>query len=192
MKIGIFGGTFDPVHQGHLIIAEQVREQLQFDRIWMMPAASPPHKQGETVTDSRHRLRMLQLAIKGNPFLEISTVELDHEGLSYTYDTMRWLKEHHPEHQYAFIIGADMVEYLPHWHRVDELLHMIPFVAVGRRGYSLENPLPSTTSIELVEIPLIDVSSSMIREKVRRGESVRYLVPEEVEAYIKEHRLYAK
>ncbi|MBO8172928.1 MAG: nicotinate-nucleotide adenylyltransferase [Bacillaceae bacterium] len=189
MKIGIFGGTFDPVHTAHLIMAEHVLDSEELDRIWLMPAAVPPHKQGEEITDGRHRFRMLQLAVQDHPQLEVSSYELDKKGVSYTYETIRELKQHYPDHQFQFIIGADMVEYLPNWHRINELLSMVQFIAVARKGYRLDQPF-TEHRVKKVDVPEVDISSSMIRERVRDGRSIRYLVPESVRAYIKEQGLY--
>ncbi|ANB59726.1 nicotinate-nucleotide adenylyltransferase [Anoxybacteroides amylolyticum] len=185
-KIGIFGGTFDPPHNGHLLMANEVLHALMLSEIWFMPNHIPPHKQHEQVTKSSDRLRMLQLAIADHSQFKMETIELTREGPSYTYDTMQQLKEMYPNDQFYFIIGADMVEYLPHWYCIDELVQLVTFVGVKRPGFSLRTPYP----IIEVEIPEFAVSSSLIRERVKQGKSIRYLVPERVRQYIERKRLY--
>ncbi|ANB57798.1 nicotinate (nicotinamide) nucleotide adenylyltransferase [Anoxybacillus sp. B7M1] len=185
-KIGIFGGTFDPPHNGHLLMANEVLQALDLSEIWFMPNRIPPHKHDEQITDSADRLHMLELAISDHPQFKIETIELQREGPSYTYDTICQLKELYPKHQFYFIIGADMVEYLPNWYRIHELAHLVTFVGVGRPGFSLRTSYPL---IE-VESPEFAVSSSLIRERVREGKSIRYLVPERVRLYIEGKGLY--
>ncbi|MED4969612.1 nicotinate-nucleotide adenylyltransferase [Geobacillus sp. NFOSA3] len=185
-KIGIFGGTFDPPHYGHLLMANEVLHALQLSEIWFMPNRIPPHKQHEQVTKSEDRLRMLELAIADHPRFHIETIELEREGPSYTYDTIRQLLSMHPDHEFYFIIGADMVEYLPHWYKIAELIQLVTFVGVKRPGFSTETSYP----IMEVEVPQFAVSSSMIRDRVRKGQTIRYLVPECVRLYIEERKLY--
>jgi nicotinate-nucleotide adenylyltransferase len=185
-KIGIFGGTFDPPHYGHLLMANEVLHALHLSEIWFMPNHIPPHKQHEQVTNSEDRLHMLKLAIADHPHFKIETIELQRGGPSYTYDTMRQLKAIYPNNEFYFIIGADMVEYLPNWYYIDRLVQLVTFVGVKRPGFSLETSYPL---IE-VEIPEFAVSSSLIRERVKQGKSIRYLVPERVRLYIEEKKLY--
>jgi nicotinate-nucleotide adenylyltransferase len=185
-KIGVFGGTFDPPHYGHLLMANEVLHALRLSEIWFMPNHIPPHKQHEQVTNSEDRLHMLKLAIADHPHFKIETIELQRGGPSYTYDTMRQLKAIYPNNEFYFIIGADMVEYLPNWYYIDRLVQLVTFVGVKRPGFSLETSYPL---IE-VEIPEFAVSSSLIRERVKQGKSIRYLVPERVRLYIEEKKLY--
>ncbi|WP_027407872.1 nicotinate-nucleotide adenylyltransferase [Anoxybacteroides tepidamans] len=185
-KIGIFGGTFDPPHNGHLLMANEVMHALNLSEIWFMPNRIPPHKRHEQVTNSADRLHMLKLAIVDHPQFKIETIELQREGPSYTYDTMRQLKELYPACEFYFIIGADMVEYLPHWHCIDQLVQLVTFVGVKRPGFSLHTTYPLVE----VEIPEFAVSSSLIRERVKQGKSIRYLVPERVRLYIEGKGLY--
>lgn len=184
-RIGLLGGTFDPPHIGHLIIAEEVRFQLQLDEIWFLPTNEPPHK-GVARSNNEHRKQMLSLAIKNNPYFHINTVEYERSGKSYTIDTMHILTERHPNVTFYFIIGADMVEYLPHWKNIDELLDIVQFVGVERRGFTIETTYP----IQNVSIPLIDISSSEIKERIEKNRPIQYFVPDEVLQYIKEYRLY--
>lgn len=183
-KIGILGGTFDPPHIGHLIIANEVYDQLQLDEVWFIPTYEPPHKE-KAASTSENRLEMLQLAIAGNDAFHINDLELKRKGKSYTVDTMRELTAQE-EAEFYFIIGADNIEYLPYWHEIDKLMQMVEFVGVQRTSYKTETPYPVT----LVDVPLVDVSSSFIRKKIKQEASVRYWINDQVYDYIKEHQLY--
>lgn len=184
-RIGILGGTFDPPHLGHLIIAEEVRLALKLGEIWFIPSYTPPHKD-KAKTAAKHRMNMLKLAIKNNSSFQMNTIEVERLGKSYTFDTMEALNNDFPENEFYFIIGADMVEYLPNWNRVDELINLVNFVGVGRPGYKLD----SAYSVRTVDIPMIDISSTFIRNRLAKNQTVNYLVPETVYAYIKEKQLY--
>jgi nicotinate-nucleotide adenylyltransferase len=185
MKIGILGGTFDPPHVGHLIIAEEVRLELGLGEVWFIPTATPPHK-SEAKSSAHHRLNMLRLAIDDNPYFSLNTIELDRKGASYTYDTIHFLREMHPEHQFYFIIGADMVAYLPHWYQIEELVKLVQFVGVKRKGYDFDTKYPVISA----DVPTIEVSSSMLRERLLQHKTIRYFVPKSVNRYIKENKLY--
>lgn len=185
-KIGLFGGTFDPPHIGHLILAEQVYDQCGLDEIWFMPNYIPPHKKKSSNTTTTDRLNMLKLAINGKPYFKIEPIELERQGMSYTYDTMLLLKERDKDNEFFFIIGADMVDFLPNWHRIDDLIKLVKFIGVDRPTYEGKSPYP----VQFIDIPTINLSSSMIREKVNDGKSVQYLLPDKVINYIKEHGLY--
>ncbi|MDX5476011.1 MAG: nicotinate-nucleotide adenylyltransferase [Bacillaceae bacterium] len=185
-KIGILGGTFDPPHIGHLIIANEVMHSLSLDEIWFIPNRIPPHKLNKSITETSSRVEMIQLAIEDNEQFHLNTLELERSGPSYTYDTIVTLKELHPTYEFFFIIGADMVEYLPKWHRIDELVGLIQFVGVKRAGYQVHTTYP----VIEVEIPQVDISSTLIRKKIKDGLSFRYLVPEKVQIYIEENNLY--
>ncbi|MBS4209041.1 nicotinate-nucleotide adenylyltransferase [Bacillus sp. FJAT-50079] len=185
-NIGILGGTFDPPHLGHLIIANEVMHKLQLDEIHFMPNQEPPHKERVSGTTAKERVAMLERAIAGNDQFFIETLELNRTGPSYTIDTIKILQEMHPNHQYHFIIGADMVEYLPNWYGIDELIHMIDFIGVRRPGYAMK----SAYSVTEVSIPQIDISSTVIRSRLKHGDSVKYLLPDRVIEYIKESGLY--
>lgn len=184
-KIGILGGTFDPPHIGHLIIAEEVRLALELEEVWFIPTYTPPHKD-DAKTKAHHRIQMTELAIESNPYFKLNPIEIERSGKSYTIETMQTLNELHPDCDFYFIIGADMVEYLPHWHRIDELVKIVKFVAVQRSGFDLNTPY----DIIKVDIPLIDISSSMLRGWLRKKRSVHYIVPESVYAYIRREKLY--
>ncbi|MBN6205631.1 nicotinate-nucleotide adenylyltransferase [Ralstonia pickettii] len=184
-KIGILGGTFDPPHIGHLIIAEEVRLALDLEEVWFIPTYTPPHKD-TTKTNVNDRIAMIKLAIASNPFFKMNTIEIERSGKSYTIDTIRSLKKIHTDSKFYFIIGADMVEYLPHWQEIDALIKLVTFVGVKRSGYELKTPYDILT----VDIPLIDISSSMLRNWLRKDRSAKYIVPDEVHSYIKGEKLY--
>lgn len=185
-KVGILGGTFDPPHLGHMIIANEVLHSLALDEIHFMPNQEPPHKERVSGTTAENRVRMLELAIAGNRQFFIEKIELEREGRSYTVDTMEILQEKNPNYDYYFIIGADMVEYLPKWQRIDKLMNMLQFIGVNRPNYELKSDYP----IIQVQVPQIDISSTAIRKRMSTGVSTKYLVPETVNAYIKEQHLY--
>jgi nicotinate-nucleotide adenylyltransferase len=185
-KVGIIGGTFDPPHIGHLIIADQILHRYQLQEIWFMPNYLPPHKEKTSNTSACDRLKMLELAIEDHPSFKIETIELERNGKSYTYDTMRLLRKREPNTEFFFIIGADMVEFLPNWYKIEELIKLVRFIGVNRPEYQTKTAYP----IDIVTIPDVYISSSMIREKIAKGESVKYLVPNSVLQYIKEKGLY--
>lgn len=179
------GGTFNPPHLGHLIIAQEVQNQLNFDEIWFMPNQQPPHKENQDGISSFHRAEMVKRAILGNHQFKIQTIELERSGRSYTFDTMMLLTEKY-NHDFYFIIGADMVEYLPKWYKIDELIKIVKFVGVNRPKYDKTTDFP----IININVPNIEISSQMIRSKIKEGESIRYFVPDTVKEYIEENRLY--
>lgn len=185
-QVGLLGGNFNPVHNAHLIIADQVYHQLGLDKIYLMPTYESPHVDVKKTISAKHRLEMLNLATVDNPHLEIEETEINQRGKSFTYETMKRLTAENPETDYFFIIGGDMVEYLPKWHRLDELLELVHLVAVRRPNYPATSPYP----LIWVDVPLMDLSSSFIRNHVKTGCSINYLVPENVLNYIKTEGLY--
>lgn len=185
-QVGIMGGNFNPVHNAHLVVADQVRQQLGLDQVLLMPEFKPPHVDIKETIDENHRLKMLELAIKGYEGLSIETIEIERKGISYTFDTMTLLKEKNPDVDYYFIIGADMVDYLPKWHRIDELVEMVQFVGVQRPKYKTGTSYP----VIWVDVPLMDISSSMIRDFIKKGRQPNYLLPKNVLDYINEEGLY--
>ncbi|MGY3765315.1 nicotinate-nucleotide adenylyltransferase [Vagococcus vulneris] len=185
-SVGLLGGGFNPVHHGHLVIADQVSEQLHLDEFYLMPSFHSPHIDEKKVIDASHRVAMLDLAIEDNPTLKLELCEIDRQGKSYTYDTIKQLTEENPEVSYYFIIGGDMVDYLPKWYRIDELVSMVQFVGVNRSGYNIESNYP----IIWVDVPLLDISSSMIRKKINQNGSIRYFTPDKVLDYIEKEGLY--
>ncbi|MGT2736931.1 nicotinate-nucleotide adenylyltransferase [Streptococcus orisratti] len=185
-QIGILGGNFNPVHNAHLVVADQVRQQLGLDQVLLMPEYQPPHVDKKETIDEKHRLKMLELAIDGVEGLGIETIELERKGISYTYDTMKLLTEKNPDVDYYFIIGADMVDYLPKWYKIDELVKMVQFVGVQRPKYKAGTSYP----VIWVDVPLMDISSSMIRHFITEGRMPNYLLPKTVLDYIREEGLY--
>lgn len=185
-KIGIIGGTFNPPHVGHLIIAEQVADKLGLDKVYFMPNAKPPHIDTKEAIDPIDRARMVQAAIAGNCHFDIELLEVQRGGKSYTYNTMLQLTIEHPNYDYYFIIGGDEVAYLNTWYRIDDLLHLVKFVGVNRPGQSRESAYP----VLWVDVPNLAISSTDIRQRITQHKSVRYLVPDLVAAYIVENGLY--
>ena len=185
-KIGILGGTFNPPHIGHLIIANEVLDTLHLDEIRFMPNYVPPHKEKSGEVSPNDRLAMLERALGNHPSFSIERLEIERKGTSYTYDSMKLLIEKEPEALFYFIIGADMIEYLPKWYRIDELHELVHFVGVNRPGYNIESDYP----IIMVDVPQMFISSSTIRRKLRTGRTVRYLIPDSVVNYIKGNDLY--
>ena len=185
-QVGILGGNFNPVHNAHLVVADQVRQQLGLDKVLLMPEYLPPHVDAKGTIAEHHRLKMLELAIEGIEGLEIETIELERKGISYTYDTMLLLNERDPDTDYYFIIGADMVDYLPKWHRIDELVEIVQFVGVQRPRYKAGTSYP----VIWVDVPLMDISSSMVRDFVAKGRTPNFMLPKPVLDYIKKEGLY--
>ena len=187
VKVGILGGTFNPPHMGHLMMAEQVKDQLDLDKIFFMPTAEPPHSSvTKTTISSEKRVHMLELATIDNPDFEIERFEVDNGGKNYTYDTMKALIELYPTVEFYFIVGGDMIVDMPTWYKIDELVQLVQFVGVNRPGYLVETDY----SIIMVDIPSIDISSSTIRKKVGQNCSIKYLVPDDVRNYIALEGLY--
>ncbi|MDN2452626.1 nicotinate-nucleotide adenylyltransferase [Lactobacillus sp. UCMA15818] len=185
-RVGILGGTFNPPHTGHLIIAEQVTSQLDLDEMLFMPDALPPHVDHKDAIAAAERRKMVELSIAGNPLFSLETAELERGGVSYTFDTIVELKKKHPDYEYYFIIGGDMVAYLPKWHRIAELVKLVHFVGVARANFPRKSDYP----VMWVDIPLIEISSTQIRWNIQHNCSIKYLVPEDVVHYIKEEGLY--
>ena len=186
-RIGLMGGTFNPVHVGHLLMAEQVYDKLGLDRVDFMPSHFPPHVDPKKTLPGEDRFEMLKLALGDNPHFGLETIELERLGKSYSVETLEILTTLHPENEYYFIIGGDMVDYLPKWYRIEDLVKMVHFVGVKRPGYVGQT---SSFPIIYVDSPSCDVSSTAIRQAVASGHSIRYLVPEAVRHYIKEKGLY--
>ena len=185
-QIGLLGGNFNPVHNAHLTIADQVRQQLGLDEVLLMPEYQPPHVDKKTTISEKHRLRMLELAVRDIDGFGIETIELERKGISYTYDTMKLLTEKNPDVDYYFIIGADMVAYLPKWHRISELIQMVQFVGVQRPKYKAGTSYP----VIWVDVPLLDISSSLIRRQLEEGKKPNFLLPQAVLDYIEKEGLY--
>jgi nicotinate-nucleotide adenylyltransferase len=195
-RVGIMGGTFDPMHYGHLVTAEAAREQYGLEEIVFVPSGRPPHKTAGTVSDFWHRYQMAVLATAANPYFEVSRMEYERGGCSYTVDTIRAFRQlYGAGAELFFVTGADAVLEIIEWKQPEELLAMCRFIASTRPGYDLRqlNALLGeyfSGSISILEIPAPDISSSDIRRRVGMGVSIKYLVPEAVEAYIIKNGLY--
>jgi nicotinate-nucleotide adenylyltransferase len=193
MKVGIMGGTFDPVHWGHLIAAEQAREGMGLDEVWFMPVNVPPHKQRIPGADARQRCEMVTRAIEPHPSFRLTDLEIARGGTSYTIDTVKHLKQLYPGNEFLYIIGGDMVQYLPHWYGIEQLVKLIGFLGLRRPGFTEDlEALPEhiRRKVTWVPMPIIDISSTDIRARRRSGQSIRYMVPDSVLYYIEENRLY--
>lgn len=193
--IGVMGGTFDPIHVGHLAIAEEAREAMRLDRILFVPAGEPPHKPAGSVTAVEHRVAMVVAAIADNPAFELSTIEVDREGPSYTVDTLEDLAA--AGDALTLILSAETFAELPGWHEPERLFEAARMAVVPRDGYAAPDPawLSSTfpgreSRVSYLEGPRLGLSSTVIRARVAAGRSIRYLVPPAVEAYISTHHLY--
>jgi nicotinate-nucleotide adenylyltransferase len=196
-RLGILGGTFDPIHDGHLVAAEETRYQLELDRVLFVPAGTPPHKPGWPISPAHHRLRMIELAIAGKPYFAISRVDVDRPGPCYTVDTLRLLRtEWGPSIAFFFVAGADSLNEFVTWYQPQRVIELSELAVVGRPGAELDRPqlerqLPGLSSrIHWIQMPLLEISSSALRARVRAGRSISYLVPEAVETYILDHGLY--
>ena len=185
-QVGILGGNFNPVHTAHLVIADLVKQRLSLDMVYLMPENIPPHVDEKETIDAMHRLNMLELALGGNSNLGIETIELARSGKSYTFDTMQELIDLNPDTDYYFIIGGDMVDYLPTWHRIDELVDLIQFVGVARDDRKKTSDYP----VIWVDVPKLEISSSNIRQMIAQNILPNYLVPKEVLTYIQKENLY--
>ena len=198
MKIGIMGGTFDPIHTGHLIIGEYARTTLDLDKVIFVPVGLPPHKDNNKVSTSERRLAMTKIAIESNSYFYLSSIEVDRKQITYTIDTIKELKNIYKEDELYFVIGGDSLFEIEKWKDFDQLIGLCKFVVLERPGRTKDEmdekilQLNDLYKIKLEKIysPLIDISSTEIRERVRKNLSITYLVPESVESYIVNHKLY--
>ena len=198
MNIGVLGGTFDPIHMGHLIVAEEVRARLDLAEVLFVPAGEPWLKANNYISPAEHRVQMVRLAIASEPSFKLSTMEIERAGPSYTVDTIAELKgQIRAGDRLFFILGWDNLVQLPQWREPSRLVRMCCLVPVPRVGYpspdfnSLEAAIPGLSqSIVMLDTPQIEISSSEIRNRVARGLSIHHLVTEPVERYIKQHKLY--
>ena len=196
-SLGRLGGTFDPIHMGHLRMAEHVFQRMELEQIIFIPAYVPPHKLGQDFAPAADRYAMTELAVADNPHFIVSDMEIKRTGVSYTIDTIRELHRQYADKELHFIIGADSVAQLHTWHNIEEMLEMTTFVAVWRPGYegAMEELVRhlgqrARERVLLLDTPVYDISSTEIRTRIREGRSLAGLVPGSVEKYIFEHGLY--
>ncbi|MFH1678957.1 MAG: nicotinate-nucleotide adenylyltransferase [Candidatus Omnitrophota bacterium] len=187
MKIGILGGTFNPIHLGHLIMAEEVRQKVGLNKVVFVPANLPPHKENGEIILASHRIKMLRLAIRENPYFSVSDIEIKRGGRSYTIDTIKEFSKIYRGDELYFIIGSDLFKYLNEWKDLKEIISLVKFIVVTRPGYPLEN-LPDY--ITTIEIRAVDISAFGVRQFIKESHSFRYLVPEVVRRYIISKGLY--
>ncbi len=200
MRIGIFGGTFDPVHQGHLILAEQCRDQARLDEVWFLPSYHPPHKSAETITRFEQRCDMLELAIAGHPSFRVERIEKELPPPSYTAETLSELVRRHEDHEFFLLTGSDQLSEMPTWYQPGRVIELAELVVVPRPGVMLWTAErlakalgvePEQVRYRLVACPMIEIASRELRRAMADGLSVRYLVPRAVEEYIRERKLYS-
>jgi len=189
-KIGIMGGTFDPIHQGHLVAASEVASLFELDEVIFVPTGAPWQKTTRTVSDAEHRYLMTVIATASNPRFYVSRVDIDRNGPTYTIDTIADVAAQHPGAELFFITGADVLEQILTWKDTERALTMARFVGVTRPGYELSDAHLPPSAASLVEVPAMAISSTVCRERVRKGQPITYLVPEGVERYIAKHDLY--
>jgi nicotinate-nucleotide adenylyltransferase len=200
MRLGLFGGSFDPVHYGHLLLAECCREQCKLDEVWFLPAAMPPHKQARELTPAAQRIEMLELAIGGQASFKVCCAEIERGGVSYTVDTLSALAREDAARELFFLLGADSLDDLPNWREPDRICQLATLVVVGRPGaprlnFEVLAPLVSAARLEEirrhhVEMPPMGLSSREIRGRVASGSSIRFRTPRAVEKYVETHQLY--
>ena len=197
LRIGIMGGTFDPVHYGHLVAAEQAWYRFGLDKVVFVPTGRPPHKPESQVSDAHHRLRMTVLATQSNEHFEVSSVEVDRPGPTYAFDTVRQFRDAYPPGTALyFITGADAILTMMEWKDSDTLVQLCEFVAATRPGYQLADERireifgPAAHRIHFFEVPALAISSTDIRDRVRTGRPIRYLLPDAVMDYIAGAGLY--
>jgi len=191
MDIGLFGGSFNPPHIAHLIVAEVVRDQFALDEVWWIPNATPPHKPDDELVAVKHRLAMTRRTVESNPAFRVCDLEVEREGVSYTVETLRALQEQHPDTDFALILGSDSLDHFAEWHRPDEIAERVPLIVYKRPGAieSVADPR-FANHVHYAAAPVMEISGTEVRARRRADRSIRYLVPEAVRAYIETHDLY--
>ncbi len=198
MRKGIFGGTFDPIHNGHLHIVYEALYNLNLDKIIFMPSGNPPHKTDKVITDAWIRYKLIEEVIRNEKRFEISDYEICKKGLSYTYETLRYLNKLEPDTQWYFITGVDCLMNLYTWKNIQGILNSCKFVVFIRNGYNREDILRQKQEVEniyekeiiFLELPILDISSTSIREKIKCGKNISYLLPQKAEMLIESMNLY--
>ena len=196
MRIGVFGGTFDPIHMGHLVVSDDARAALELDKVLFIPAGQPWFKSYRQMTESHHRLAMVRLAVESNPHFDVVDIEIRRSGPSYTVDTLAELCDQYEGAEFVVILGVDALREIDRWYQPRRLFEMASVVGMARPGASLDPSvlnaaIPGASSrMQLVDSTLVDISGTEIRERVAAGRSIRYRVPATVERYISEHGLY--
>jgi nicotinate-nucleotide adenylyltransferase len=190
-KMGILGGTFDPIHLGHLVLAQQVKKKLKLDQVRFIPCLIPPHKTRRRLSPAKDRFRMVEMAVEDNLEFSVSDIEIKRGGLSYTVDTLRQLACSHPDTELYFLTGSDVLDEINTWKDPDEIYRLARMVIAIRPGFdNIDKKNPFVKKSILVEITGLDISSSRIRQMVKKGQSIKYLVPPQVEEYILKKKLY--
>lgn len=193
MRVGLFGGTFDPIHYAHLFVAEEARQRFDLEQVVFMPCSTPPHKKHYAVSPAEHRFAMTLLATANNPSFRTSRLEIERGGISYTVDTLEQWRHLYPHHDLFLIIGADSLAHITTWKQSERICQMAHIIAASRPGFDLQSlhlPQSFCQKVYVMEMPLLDISATDIRNRVRRGASIRYLTPESVVQYILKHQLY--
>ena len=189
-RIGILGGTFNPIHVGHLTIAQMAHEKLGLDKVIFVPSNLPPHKVSNYVASSQDRYRMVRLAIQGNPHFEVSDFEIKRTGKSFTIETVSYFRDHFPPRtKLYFIIGNDLLPTLHTWKRIGDILKIVSFVSVNRPGFKEKK---SDIKVKTISVPGLQTSSSCVRNRITMGKTVKYLIPDNVMTYIERNNLYRK
>jgi len=193
VKVGVLGGTFDPPHLGHLVLAEQARSQLGLERVLWVPAGEPWRKTYQAITPAEQRAVMTGVAIVDNEAFELCRLEIERSGPSYSFETLEQLRARHPDDELVFIIGKDALDDLPDWRRPDRLLELATLAVASRAGdEARELPAGVDAHVAWIEMPRIDISATDLRRRAAAGLSLRYLVPPAAEAYIRDHGLYRR
>jgi nicotinate-nucleotide adenylyltransferase len=191
IDVGLFGGSFNPPHVAHRVVANVVRDQFDLDEVWWIPNAQPPHKPATELADAEHRLAMTRAATNGDPGFRVSDIEIRRDGVSYTVDTVRALQEQHPETTFALIIGSDSLDSFASWHCPDEIADRVPIIVYKRPGPIESVAAPRFANrVRFVAAPVMEISGTEVRLRRRAGRSIRYFVPEPVRTYIEENDLY--
>lgn len=189
MKIGLFFGSFNPIHNGHLIIANYVCETTELDKVWLVVSPQNPLKRKDSLLREQDRLHLINLAIEENKNLKASNIEFKLPKPSYTIDTLTYIKEKYPQHEFSLIMGSDNLETLHKWKNFDLIIQNYPIFVYNRQG-STKNPFPNRSNVHFLEFPFLDISATFIRENLKKGNSMQYFLPDPVWKYIEEMHLY--